>query len=152
MIRASIDRAIPRPIEAVFDRLIDIDHYGDWMPRSGLFRDSHRSGEGPVGPGTRYVDETILGRFMGQIDEHERPTRVSFHQVLSRRGRPVFISRPAYTLERTSGGTATLVHHRAEGELRGAYRLFEPVARLIARRERRRTVEALARSFGGESG
>jgi hypothetical protein len=44
----------------------------------------------------------------------------------------------------------TIVHHVAEGELFGLMRLMKPVAALLARSERARTVESLRRSL--ESG
>jgi hypothetical protein len=41
----------------------------------------------------------------------------------------------------------TGVHHVAEGELFGMMRLMKPVAALLARSERARTVESLRRSL-----
>jgi hypothetical protein len=57
-------------------------------------------------------------------------------------------ARPAYVL--TADGGKTIVHHVAEGELFGVMRLMKPLASLLARSERARTVDALRRSL--ESG
>jgi hypothetical protein len=57
-------------------------------------------------------------------------------------------ARPAYRLE--ADGDKTIVQHIAEGELFGLMRLIRPVATLLARSERTRTLESLRRSL--ESG
>jgi len=54
-------------------------------------------------------------------------------------------ARPDYILETDRG--KTVVHHVAEGELFGVMRLMKPVAGLLARTERDRTVESLKRSL-----
>jgi hypothetical protein len=54
-------------------------------------------------------------------------------------------ARPQYILEADRG--KTIVHHVAEGELFGMMRLMKPVAALLARSERARTVESLRRSL-----
>jgi hypothetical protein len=53
---------------------------------------------------------------------------------------------PGYTLEAGSDGS-TLVRHHVSLRTYGIYRLATPVLRLIARRERTATVDALERSF-----
>jgi uncharacterized protein YndB with AHSA1/START domain len=146
VIRLQIDRTIDRPIEEVFDRLADIDGYRAWMPQNGLFRDSESVAGDTSGVGTEFRDITRMGVLPGRVTDFERPHRIAFHQVLRRGGKVVFDSRPSYELE--AAGEGTIVHHHAEGELHGLLRLFEPFARLMARRERTRTVEALKASFG----
>ncbi len=37
MIKVHIDATISRPIEVVFEQLIDISRYPEWMPDNGLF-------------------------------------------------------------------------------------------------------------------
>jgi hypothetical protein len=54
-------------------------------------------------------------------------------------------ARPEYILE--SEQDKTIVHHVAEGELFGVMRFMKPVAALMARSERARTVESLRRSL-----
>ena len=54
-------------------------------------------------------------------------------------------ARPEYILE--ADRDKTIVHHVAEGELFGIMRSMKPVAALLARSERARTVESLRRSL-----
>jgi uncharacterized protein YndB with AHSA1/START domain len=54
-------------------------------------------------------------------------------------------ARPEYFLE--ADGERTIVHHVAEGDLFGVMRLMKPVAALMARSERARTIESLRRSL-----
>lgn len=56
---------------------------------------------------------------------------------------------PGYELE-PDGSRATRVRHVARGRLFGAFKLMQPLVRILARRERRRTVGALKASL--ESG
>src|SRR3974390_1572375 len=68
--RATIDR----PISDVFARLADVDGYGTWMRRTGLFRRSGRTSDGPLGMGTAYFDATRMGTFRGEVTDYEPPT------------------------------------------------------------------------------
>ena len=52
---------IDRPVGDVFARLADLDGYGTWMRRTGLFRRSGQTSDGPRGPGTAYFDATRMG-------------------------------------------------------------------------------------------
>jgi hypothetical protein len=54
-------------------------------------------------------------------------------------------ARPEYFLE--ADGDRTIVDHIAEGELFGLMRLMKPVAALLAKSERTRTLESLRRSL-----
>ena len=54
-------------------------------------------------------------------------------------------ARPEYILE--ADGDNTVLHHVAEGELFGMMRLMKPVAGMLAKSERTRTVELLRRSL-----
>jgi uncharacterized protein YndB with AHSA1/START domain len=147
-IRYEMRTTIDRPIGDVFARLADLDGYGAWMRRTGLFRRSGQTADGRLGPGTTYFDATRMGTFRGEVTDHEPPTRIGFRETLRWFGRDLIEARPAYKLE--ADGGRTIVHHVAEGELFGVMRLMKPVAAQLARGERARTVEALRRSL--ESG
>ena len=54
-------------------------------------------------------------------------------------------ARPEYSLE--ADQEATIVHHVAQGELFGWMRLMKPVAALLAKSERARTLRSLKRSL-----
>jgi uncharacterized protein YndB with AHSA1/START domain len=139
--RATIDR----PIGDVFARLADLDGYGTWMHRTGLFRRSGQTSDGPPGSGTPYFDATRMGTFRGQITDYQPPSQIGFRETLRWFGLDVMEARPEYRLE--ADGGRTIVHHIAEGELFGLMRLMKPVPALMARSERTRTLESLRSSL-----
>ena len=144
-VRFEARTTIDRPIGDVFARLADLDGYGTWMHRTGLFRRSGQTSEGPLGSGTAYFDTTWMGTFRGQIANYESPSRIGFRETLRLFGSDLMEARPEYFLE--ADRDKTIVHHVAEGELFGLMRLMKPVAALLARSERSRTVKSLRRSL-----
>src|SRR3954447_26193688 len=147
-IRYETRTTIDRPISDVFALLADLDGYGTWMRRTGLFRRSGQTSDGPLGLGTTYFDATRMGTFRGEVTDYEPPTRIVFRETLRWFGSDLMEARPGYILK--ADGDKTLVHHVAEGELFGMMRVMKPVAALLARSERDRTVESLRRSLGSD--
>ena len=147
-VRYETRTTIDSPIGNVFARLADIDGYRTWMHRTGLFRRSGQTTDRPGGLGTAYFDATRMGTFRGQITDYQPPTRIGFRETLRWFGSDLMEARPEYLLE--ADRDRTIVHHVAEGELFGMMRLMKPVAALLARSERTRTVKSLRRSL--ESG
>lgn len=150
MIRVEIHETIARPIEDVFERLVDIPGYAEWMPDDGLFVTCSKDSDGPVGVGTTYTDETRLGTARGEIAEFERPNRVVFHYTARLLGMTALEGWPGYELERDGEG-GTRVHHLAEARAYGPFKLARPLLRRLARRERQRTVNALKESLESTS-
>jgi uncharacterized protein YndB with AHSA1/START domain len=144
-VRYETRTTIDRPIGAVFARLADLDGYRTWMRRTGLFRRSGQTSDGPVGLGTAYFDATRMGTFRGEVTEFEPPARIGFRETLRWFGSALMEARPEFILE--ADRDTTIVHHVAEGELFGVMRLMKPVAALLAKSERARTVESLKRSL-----
>jgi uncharacterized protein YndB with AHSA1/START domain len=147
-VRYETRTTIDRPIDDVFARLADVDGYRAWMHRAGLFRRSGQISNGPVGSGTAYFDATRMGTFRGQITDYQFPSRIAFRETLRLFGSDLMEARPKYALK--ADGDRTVVYHVAEGELFGVMRLMKPVAALLARSERSRTVRSLKHSL--ESG
>jgi uncharacterized protein YndB with AHSA1/START domain len=147
-VRYASRTTIDRPIGDVFGRLADVDDYRTWMRRTGLFRRSGRTSDGPLGLGTAYFDATRMGTFRGEVTEYESPERIGFRETLRWFGSDLMEARPNYLLE--ADRDTTIVHHVAEGELFGPMRLMKPVAALLARSERARTVKSLRRSLESE--
>lgn len=141
-----VDTTIDRPVEDVFERLTRISEYSRWLPRSIVFTTCRQVSPGPVGPGTTYEDVTKLGTLRGEVRDLAAPRRVEFRETLRWLGRPVMEARMEYALRPDAAGR-TEVHHVAQGELRGALGLAEPLVRMVARRERQRTIDALKRSL-----
>lgn len=146
MIRVDIHETIHRSREEVFERLVDIPHYPNWMPRRGLFVHCTKDSQGPVDVGTAYTDETRLGTVHGEVSVFDRPRRVVFHYTARLLGVRVMEGWPGYFLEE-DGESATKVHHRAEGRLYGPFRLLKPWVQRLASRERQRTLAALKESL-----
>src|SRR5215217_4708225 len=139
---------IDRPIEAVFDRVADLAGYGTWMHRTGLFRRCGQTSDGPLGEGTVYFDASRMGTFQGEVTDFQPPARIGFRETLRWFGSDLMEARPEYSLE--ADRERTIVHHVAEGDLFGWMRLMKPVAGLMAKGERARTVESLRRSLESE--
>jgi hypothetical protein len=87
-----------------------------------------------------------MGTFHGQITAYQPPSRIGFRETLRWFGSDLMEARPEYFLEADQG--RTIVHHVAEGGLFGLMRVMKPIAALLARSERTRTVESLRRSLG----
>lgn len=148
MVRYEARRTIDRPIGDVFARLADLDGYGAWMRRTGMFRRSSQTSDRALGLGTAYLDATRMGTFRGQITDYQPPSRIAFRETLRWFGFELMEARPEYFLE--ADRDTTIVHHVAEGELFGLMRLMKPVAALLARSERTRTLKSLKRSLESE--
>jgi uncharacterized protein YndB with AHSA1/START domain len=136
---------IDRPIGDVFGRLADLSGYRTWMHRTGLFRRCGQTSDGPLGKGTAYLDATRMGTFRGEVTDFQPPSRLGFRETLRWFGAEVMEARPQYFLE--GDQERTIVHHVAEGDLFGWMRLMRPVAALMAKSERARTVKSLRRSL-----
>jgi uncharacterized protein YndB with AHSA1/START domain len=139
--RTTIDRAIGD----VFARLADLGGYETWMHRTGLFRRCGQTSDGPLGVGTAYFDASRMGTFRGEVTDFKPQSRIAFRETLRWFGSDLMEARPEYFLE--ADQETAIVHHVAEGELFGLMRLMKPVAALLARSERARTVESLRRSL-----
>jgi hypothetical protein len=86
-----------------------------------------------------------MGSFRGEVSDFERPSRVVYQETLRWLGALVVVGRIEYKFSPDPQGTA--VHHVAESELHGIFRLMRPVVAVIGRGERRRTVAAMKRSL-----
>jgi len=148
-VRYETRTAIDRDISDVFARLADLDDYRTWMRRTGLFRRSGQTSDGPPGLGAAYFDATRMGTFHGEVTDYDPPARIGFRETLGWFGSVLMEARPRYVLE--ADRDKTNVHHVAEGELFGVMRLMKPLAALLARSERVRTVESLKRSLESHS-
>ncbi|HEX3326358.1 MAG TPA: SRPBCC family protein [Actinomycetota bacterium] len=145
IIRFESRTTIKQPIDAVFGRLADLPGYRSWMHRTGLFRRSGQTSDGPIRRGTKYLDATRMGTFHGEVTDFEPPSRIGFRETLRWFASGMMEARPMYFLEENHDGT--IVHHVAEGELFGWMRLMKPVAALLAKIERARTLESLRHSL-----
>ena len=86
-----------------------------------------------------------MGTFRGEVTDFQPPSRIAFRETLRWFGSDVTEARPEYFLE--ADQESTIVHHVAEGELFGWMRLMKPIAALMAKSERSRTLRSLRRSL-----
>ena len=143
-----LERIIKAPIDAVFDRLADIESINTWEPHKGSIRRRTRTtSSGPVGVGTTYEDSTLFGKAPGEVETFERPTRLVFHWWQQAPwGAKLAEGWPGYTLEAVREDE-TLVRHDARLKTYGVYGPAIPVMKRIAVRERTAVLDALEASF-----
>lgn len=149
MIKIDFKETIARPIDIVFDRLIDIDDYNRWLPESRVFIECKQTSDGPVSLGTTFIDKTRIGVYKGEVIQFQRPTLVTFRNELRWSRFNVMASTPGYRLESTDEGT--LVKHTAHGKMFGLFKLLEPYIAIRAKEERCRTVRYLKRTLKDKS-
>jgi uncharacterized protein YndB with AHSA1/START domain len=143
-----IQRTVAAPIGEVFARLADIEGHNAWVPgRGSILRGTRQTSPGPVAAGTTYEDRTRMGTMPGEIAELDAPRRIVYHWWdRSSSGTTRMEGWPGYTLEAVGEGE-TLVRHHVRLRANGIRALGTPVLRIIARRERTATLDALVRSF-----
>ena len=143
-----IERTVAAPIGEVFARLADIEGHNAWVPgRGSILRGTRQTSPGPVAAGTTYEDRTRMGTMPGEIAELDAPSRIVYHWWdRSSSGTTRMEGWPGYTLEVVGEGE-TLVRHHVRLRANGIRALGTPVLRIIARRERTATLDALVRSF-----
>ena len=71
--------------------------------------------------GTTFTDHGRMGTFAGEVVEFAPAARVVYQERLRWFGRQVLDARISYEFRATPGGTA--IHHVAESELHGVFRL-----------------------------
>lgn len=81
----TIETLIERERGLVFDTLADLRHYDAWLPHSVVFKGTASISEGPIRPGTTYIETSIWGTRNGTITEMDRPARVSYRQPMTLR-------------------------------------------------------------------
>ena len=145
MITIEITTIVNRPIDDVFDCLVDISNYSQWMPGHGVFTDCKQMSDGPVSLGSTYVNRSRFGKFLGEVIEFHPPRKVVFRQTLKWFRIPVFAAQHYNTLEAIENSTK--VYHKFEGNLFGVFKLNEPIIAWISRGERKRVFSALKNSL-----
>ena len=127
-------QVINRPVDAVFDTVINGGNFAEWNP---TIRRSRRLDDGEIGEGSRFEwDLRGLGAVVQELQEFDRNKRVRIvphHKSLRGGHRFVF----------TPQDNRTRVDHQLEMVGRGAFRVFTPIMAAIGRKNLRDTAEAL---------
>lgn len=140
VIAYQIEAVVPRSADEAFAELLDVGHYHEWVP--GVIEAGYRSAGAPRAGHRGYEVRRLYGvRVESSLDltEIDPPRRLalSFSSGRDVRGHATF------TLEPADGGTR--VHLAVE--LTGM--ALEPLARRLARRLDRKTLERLRQRLGG---
>ena len=143
-----LERMVKAPIDAVFDRLADIESINEWQPHKGsIRRGSRKTSPGPVGPGTTYEDSTLFGKAPGEVETFEQPTRLVYHwRQKAPWGSMLAEGWPGYTLEAVGARRDARAPRRAAQDVRNLWSR-DPVMKRIALRERTAVLDALEASF-----
>jgi len=146
MIDFEISFRVAKSADLVFDLIADVSRYDQWVPqRSNFFIENKLTSDGPIGPGTTYVDRLRYGgRSMGEITQYKRPSNLRFHQQTFF-GLPVFSADIEYFFKAQNNFTEVTHHFAAKG--RGLFKIAEPVLSAVIRREREKTCEAIKQAI-----
>jgi uncharacterized protein YndB with AHSA1/START domain len=143
MVQILLEAEIPAPAETVFDTIVDLRGYGEWLESSAECAGTTEISTDPIATGTTYVEQSPSGVRHGEVTELDRPTRVTFHQPMTMKPRllGVIDIRVTYTLT----PTATGVHlaRRVTLAIGWPLALARPLVLRRFRRESRRTMDAL---------
>src|SRR5690349_18253184 len=69
-------KTINVPPETIFNLMIDLEHYNQWLDPSTLYRSVMKISENPIKLGSTYVDS----RMQGSVTEFESARRLTFQQ------------------------------------------------------------------------
>ncbi len=131
----------------VFDVLLALDRYGEWLPASDVHKGIEVEGAGPVGVGTTYVDRQAGGAHMsGHVRICDPPNSVGFTQTVRL---PFGLFEARVDFEITSDGESTTVVRHQVASLPWLLRPLQPIARLKGRSESERVLRALKRHVEG---
>ncbi len=167
-----ISTTIDQSRTVVFDHLIDLRRYDQWLPPSSVFRGTTSIADGPIRPGTTYVESSVWGTRQGTIEAMGRPCVVSYRQPMTLRPRWLGVVDVHIhdTLEVV--GQSTVLTRNIRLGFNGPVRFVRRAVARAFRREIMRTHAALkayaesfprcattddsaqqgARTFGGKSG
>ena len=73
---------VDQPMGKVFQLIIDLAHYKDWLPASKLYSETVNISDNPVKQGTTYIDKGRLLMMDGEVVEVHPPSHISFQQVV----------------------------------------------------------------------
>jgi len=127
-------QVIRRPIDEVFDAIVDGGQFAVWNP---TIRASRRLDDGPAREGTRFEWELRgFGNVVQQLEEFDRPTHVRIVPHIKTLG-------GGHRFRLTAQGDTTRVDHELEMRPKGLFRFMAPIIGTIGRRNLRDTAAAL---------
>jgi uncharacterized protein YndB with AHSA1/START domain len=127
-------QVINRPVEEVFQTVVDVTNFPKWNPTTPSAR---KLSTGEIGDGTRFELEIRgFGKVEQELREFERNKRVRLvpsFKLLSGGHRFIF----------TAEGTRTRIDHELEMMPHGVFKVFTPFMGMMGRKNLRDTANAL---------
>ena len=127
-------QVINRPVDLVFQTVVDVANFPKWNPTTPSAR---KLSNGEIGNGTRFELEIRgLGKVMQELQEFERNKRVRLvpsMRFLTGGHRFVF----------TAEGGSTRIDHELEMTPKGFFRIFSPMMGMMGRKNLRDLANAL---------
>ena len=129
-------QVINRPVEELFQTVIDVANFPKWNPTTASAR---KLSPGQIGEGTRFELEIRgIGKVPQELREFEKNKRVRIvpsMRLLSGGHRFLF----------TAQGAATRIDHELEMTPKGLFKIFSPFIGMIGAKNLRDTANALQR-------
>ena len=91
MIEIHLSVDIHSTAEAIFGVIVDLRGYGRWLTPSTAYAGTTEISADPIAAGTTYVEAEPKGVRHGTVTEFQPPTRVTFHQPMTLKPRPMGI-------------------------------------------------------------
>ena len=127
-------QVINRPVEEVFQTVVDVTNFPKWNPTTPSAR---KLSAGEIGDGTRFELEIRgFGKVEQQLREFERNRSVRIvpnFKLLTGGHRFIF----------TREGTRTRIDHELEMTPKGVFKIFSPLMGIMGKKNLRETAEAL---------
>jgi uncharacterized protein YndB with AHSA1/START domain len=129
-------QVINKPIEQVFEAVVNVANFPKWNPTT---RSARKLSPGEIGEGTRFELEIRgIGKVPQELREFERNKRVRLvpsMRLLSGGHRFLF----------TAQGASTRIDHELEMTPKGVFKIFIPLMGMMGKKNLRATANALQR-------
>jgi len=140
MATVTLTQVIRRPVDEVFDVVVDAGNFADWNP---TIRASRRLDEGAIGEGSRFEwDLRGFGTVVQELREFRRPEQVRIVPHIKQ-------LEGGHRFRLTPRGGETRLDHELEMTPRGVFKLFTPMMKMIGRKNLRDTARALQAHLEG---
>ncbi len=129
--------------DEIFAVIVDLRGYDRWVTGSKAFAGITDISADPITAGTTYVESEPRGVRRGTITEFQPPTRVTFHQLMTMKPRPLGIIDIDVTYTLTPTDASVHLGRVVKLTIHWPLKLAQPLVVRQFRREGERTVLAL---------
>ena len=140
MATVTLTQVIRRPVDEVFDVVVDAGNFADWNP---TIRASRQLNQGEIGEGSRFEwDLRGFGTVVQELREFRRPEQVRIVPHIKQ-------LEGGHRFRLTPRGGETRLDHELEMTPRDVFKLFTPMMKMIGRKNLRDTARALQAHLEG---